>query len=416
MPILTAQKVAPIHTQRAFLCAAVFCLVAVQPAKTQDAAWGDLFAQIRHNKQLVTASGAITWQLWPLAKARWTATNAITAEMDSQLGQDTQFIRALYLVLGITKDPTTIEWIENRLQNSPTDRRLIYRFWLARWRDSGFGEYCARKYLAYKWIKRDDVDRWRPLFIRLADKATTHEERMAALRAMAASFHDEKATEYFSGLEASSKEDEFWLVEKYLHDHGRPLNALRLREQIEALMKSPGGQDDISVYSCLLRHETFVPALIDMLDGKSRQDALRSLRLITHVTDLQTKQDWDGWWKLHSTETHEEWVRCAAKQLDVLVSTDPASAASSLIDADYWSEPGALPFIRRWVKVGAMRHAVAYWLITSYSEHYRQEFVAVAEELLRSGTSGLNEDDKLLLEELDLYPGQSRTWESWWQR
>jgi len=80
--------------------------------------WEKVFMRLRDNPALMTTEGRLTGGLVALARARFDATEALMREIDANVKTRPRYVKALYVVLGTSKDPRSIPWLRAKIDAS----------------------------------------------------------------------------------------------------------------------------------------------------------------------------------------------------------------------------------------------------------------------------------------------------------
>ncbi len=403
-----------VHKSPSVVSAIGWLFLAVQPPiagarATED--WATRVVELRGVPDGFSVEGRPGAATRHLIAGRFEATAATMHEVDSAVQANP---RRLWIVLGIVKDPATIPWLREKLDASTSHRELIYTAWLGPWQSGRAGTQYTSRYLTYKWLSQADRDLWRPFLIELYRRAADESERLACLRAIANCFHDPSTIGFFKRLEQAANGRELSVAQSYLYDHGEPINEAKLRDWIDALRGDEKGRAILCYHARGLRHETFVPALIELLATRSHDAALSALQRITFETDVRTKRQWEAWWKVHGQESRAEWIQTAARKLERVIEADPRKAAEQRAIDWHWQFPELAPQVERWLKFKELHPQIGIWIVRSYREHDRGVLSRMAEQLRSESWNALWPGTRKELGDLELLPGAVRTWEDCW--
>lgn len=269
----------------------------------------------------------------------------------------------LYYVLGQAKDPASIPWLEQRLENH---RREVFEYWAPRWRRGTGGPGASERV----WLSNPEGWGW---FLRnLATMAEGEGELLPALAAVGQWAYDAPTVEMLEEIrqrpELSPKTTV--VVEFYIQKRGGTGDGDRLREAIDAIRSMEGGDDWLHRYARVMRHVAFVPWLVSIVEQPKEGgwQAYRTLEEITLASDIEL-HEWQAWWSEHRGETRRAWIDSYFDALLRQYEADPGGAAARFAD-DRWGKGDDLLFlhsIRRVAELAEMHEALSD--LVSWSEH-----------------------------------------------
>jgi hypothetical protein len=357
---------------------------------------------------LIDMHGNANRELQHLMRLRFAATKDVMRGIDRMQGDahDAAMRSALFGVLGFVKDPASIEWLRAQRRSNAEN---FYRDYLPTWmtRLDGFGSWewlTARA----RWIAF-----WREAF---------EDERSPARRIelldVLGQFDDASVVSFFSARRiAATDPKEVLVVESYLNAHAVVADDERVAGAVDALRDAPQDEDFLTSMAGRLRHEAFVPFLIDVSD-KAEPDtfplhdsAERILQAITFACDVHGKPAWQTWYAAHGEEGRAGWMHSAIDGLRAEQSRDLAQAAQHFDKLVHcWNDIALLPFVKDELAAHAQFHsAIAGWINLTYSDAQRERLRPLAEQV--GADHQLEPFARLLLQERGYVPGLSKeTW------
>ncbi len=355
--------------------------------------------------------------LQALMIGRFEFTTNVCAELDSTDPKSLPaYVAALYDVLATVKDPNSIPWLEKRLTGSR--RSEIYDHWLSHWRTwlSGVGPQEER------WFVRRE--KWAAFFGRWAEGETQPSRHTEVLRVMQAWLHDARTLEYFTRLEQNSNtsDEDILIAQLYLHQHGRAVDKVKLQETIGRLGKSISGQKVVLEFASEMRHEAFVPSLIDISEGSlevNYRTAHQNLEAITFCSDVQGRAAWQNWAADHGSESRKTWMEQASSQLFDLAKTNVPAANIFLDQRMYrWNDPIMLTTMERLVEFRPLHSQIVGWINLTYSDYphlpqFREQLKNMAVRIQKDGEDELEDWAKRLMHSWSFLYEDKTTWEEY---
>ncbi|HZR03538.1 MAG TPA: hypothetical protein VFA81_10240 [Burkholderiales bacterium] len=254
---------------RLLAAVAIFLSCAAGSAKAAPADHGATYLvkllEQEDPRYLIDMHGNAQGPLLQLEVLRFKATAAVQAGIDRTESdpQRASLVRALYKVLGFVKDPASIPWLEKKLR-SP-QRQSIYDNYMWHWQDGiGFGFGNNEGFGGWPWLK--GRDQWIAFFI-AAHNIEPSPDRRVGLMNILKGFDDPAAMQFFRAQRETAQDPrEILLIEAYLHQHDVQVDGARIATAVNALKGNPANRDLLVGTADALRHEAFVPYLIDTLD------------------------------------------------------------------------------------------------------------------------------------------------------
>lgn len=372
-------------------------------------------------RYLIDMHGNAQGPLRQLEVLRFKATAAVQAGIDQMESdpQRTALVRALYKVLGFVKDPASTPWLEKKLRS--TQRESIYDNYMWHWQDGiGFGFGNNEGFGGWPWLK--GRDRWIAFFITAHDIESSSDRRVQLMNILKG-FDDPAAMQFFKAQRETAQDPrEILLIEAYLHQHDVQADGARISAAVKALKGNPANRDLLVGTADALRHEAFVPYLIDTLDVAepnvfpSRYLSQDVLQDVTFELDTEGKQAWDVWYAKHATENRAQWVQSAIASFKERLARDPAGAKEWFAKkASYrWNDLDALPVIRDELLPKAEFHSeIAGWINMSYTEFRRPRLKPIADELAKHPENLEDWARNLMMERGFIPPPHVITWEKY---
>jgi len=325
-----------------------------------------------------------------LARDRFTATAGLLARVEHS--DDPAERAAVYLVLGFTKDPQSIPWLEARLAGA--DRQLILEYWLSQWRTPPLQPDCLQ---AAQWLTERDT--WARFFVNLCRTAPTARTRV--LEVICAYFHDPATRTALLEL-ARDKDlspEDVLLSQGYLLTHGQEVDGPRLglATATLALTRPDWLRWEIQGYQIL--HESMVPALILAMGdnapaaaGPTLEGILRRITLQRGVTG---RTQWQGWYRANSATTRRTWVTAVASEL-AAAGADPNAVRPVLLalpgERKEWpdrADAALVDIVRPLAAIPTLRPTLAEWIPYAYTPACHEQFAALAREVLAGDQAGI---------------------------
>ena len=338
---------------------------------------------------------------------RFDATAAIQDGIDRLEGKAGrgQLVLALYATLGFVKDPASIPWLEARLRTSR--RASVESIYLPSWQgDIG----------AWPWLT--GRDRWIEFFISAFRNDADLDRRIEFLAALT-SFDDDAVLAFFKDRRPLAQDPrEILLVEVYLYRHGYAADAVRISVAIAKLRKNASNRDLLLRAAGELRHEAFVPYLIDTLKVAEKgihPASFASQDLLERITyrDIQGKREWKTWYVENRGETRAQWVAAAISDAKVTLAGDPNAAKEWFEWAKYrWNDMVALEFIRdELLPRRELRSEIAGWINLTHSQWNHEKLRPIAEVLVKQPDDLEDWAKRLLMDRGYIHrPGPEPTW------
>lgn len=376
-----------------------------------------VFQRARENRLEMTRHGGVPRDLRPLILARDLATPAIISEVARYEKGKPRYVEALFAVLGTVKDPATIAWLRARVSDVGDQSGFVYGAWLSMWLNTPIGTFDTRRYLVYRWLSDEKREAWRPFILELYQRAPSARDKSKCLRALTYCFHDDATLRILESMESEVGGEELLIVQVSLNQHGRKIALERLRSNIDVLRQMESNAPLLRFYAAEMRHEAFIPALLDMLEGPARDFAIDSLQMITLLSGPDAPEDWREWWSSHNHECSAEWVTQAGRRADArLHANDTEYVASRLSDGYFWADSRLAPHVRRWLKYNALHPAIADWVVKSYEESDRSSLKEIADAVVRESWQHIGWFAQEGLANLDFVSSHSRKWDEWWRQ
>jgi hypothetical protein len=348
--------------------------------------------------------------LQQLMTLRFAATQTETDAID-RMAEDPskdQLVEALYHALGFVKDPSSIDWLREKLQTGQAT--VVYDLYLPKWRSrDGFG--------TWEWLT--GRERWIAFWLDTFDTENSPARRSILLDVLAG-FDEPPVRQFFERRRTLTTDPkEILIVEAYLQAHDVPADGKRIEAAIHALSPSPSNFDFLVEMADQLRHEAFVPFLIEDADrpqqyvSPTRYPAQVALKGITFELSVSGRDAWRQWFARHGTQGREQWRQKVLDDFRDVLHEDPEAAKEQFEKSVYrWNDIALLSFIRsELVPRAAFQSEIAGWINLTYTPYYRQRLQPIADSISRD--PGLLEDwARRLLQERGYLPGQrKKTWE-----
>lgn len=312
---------------------------------------------------------------------------------------------ALFRVLGFVKDPASIDWL--RAQHR-SNAQHFYDEYVPRWKERFDG------YGSWEWLT--GRQRWIAFWMAAFDDEPSPERRIELLGVLD-QFDDASVIAFFGKRRVAATEPmEILLVESYLSEHDVPADVERVTRALAALRDVPANHEFLIAVARRLRHEAFVPFLVDIADWTHPNrfppayDAQRALQAITLACDLNGTLTWRFWYLVHGMEGRDAWRRRAVDALRTTLASNPAEAAKRFEKLVYcWNDIALLGFMQDEIAPHAeFRNRLAGWVNLTYSDFYRERLRPLA---LRAGASDLEDWARRRLQERGYLPGwHKQTW------
>jgi hypothetical protein len=232
--------------------------------------------------------------------------------------------------------------------------------------------------------------------------------------------HDAAVQAFFASLESQKTipDEELLLSELYLRQHGRPFDEPKLVAAIARLGAS-SRKTTILEYASAIRHQAFVPCLIEMADGKTEENFVtpqRALQAITFQQKIVGIASWRDWYRMNGRKGRDAWMRDAAERLNRLAATDLPAARAYLSEAIYnWDDPAMLPYMERLAAFKGLRSEIVGWINLTYAEapFLRDRLRPLAVRIRNESAAELEEWAKRLISEWDFLEPPRETWKEY---
>jgi hypothetical protein len=236
-------------------------------------------------------------------------------------------------------------------------------------------------------------------------------------------FDDAAAMQFFKAQSETAQDPrETLLIEAYFYQHDVLANGARIASAVNALKGDPSNRDLIVGTADALRHEAFIPYLIDTLNIAEENVTPPQylshyvLQDITFQLDVEGKEAWNTWYSKHRTETRTQWVQLAIASFKERLVRDPAGAKEWFAKkASYrWNDLGALPVIRDELLPKPEFHSeIAGWINMTYTEFRRPRLKPIADELARHPEQLEDWAKRLMMGRNFISPPHAVTWEEY---
>jgi hypothetical protein len=354
--------------------------------------------------------GNVNDALQELMIIRFAATQRICTELDStDRAKLPDYVEALYDVLGFVKDPGSIGWLEKGFKGERAGE--LNALYMRRWRTFLRGADCED----VRWV--EGSAQWSAFFRRLLEHEVDPERRIETLRAMQGWLHDPDTLAFFESQECSRavRGHELLIAQAYLHQHGRSIDAVRLRATIDELKGTPQGAELLLEFADEIRHEAFVPWLVSVAGPKTYEEGVGSvqwvLEEITFRRDVSGHDEWEAWYAGHGTEGRHVWINEAVREFLQLLAADPTKANAFLERAVYrWKDVMLLPYVDELLKHKVIHNELVGWINLTYRPYWREELRPVAERIIAESGNDLDCQAEYLLKGLDFLDPGNTTW------
>ena len=297
--------------------------------------------------------------------------------LEGKAGRD-QLVLALYATVGFVKDPASIPWLKAKLRASRQES--IESTYLSGWQgDAG----------AWPWLT--GRDQWIAFFISAFVGEADVDRQIEFLKPLT-SFDDDAVLAFFKARRLLVQDPrEIILVEGYLYQHGYAAEAARISAAIAKLRKSASNRDLLLRAAQELRHEAFVPYLIDTLNVQEQgiyPASFPSQDLLERITyrKIEGEREWKAWYVKSRGETRAQWVAAAISDATTNLARDPDGAEEWFKWAVYrWNDLAALPFVQsKLLPRRELRSDMAGWINLTYSHWNREKLRPIAEVLVKN--------------------------------
>lgn len=286
---------------------------------------------------------------------------------------------ALYRVLGFVKDPASIGWLRAKLRTDQA--KAIYDCYLPTWRTrlDGFG--------SWEWltIRQGWIAFWRDAF-----NSESSPERRVNLLPVLAGFDDSSVLQFFEDRRmVATDPKEILIVESYLGAHDFSPDGKRIQAAIDVLARSSENCDFLIQMASELRHEAFVPFLVEVVDVPERHVTSTSylgqrvLRSITFELAVEGKDAWRNWFAIHANQGRDQWRQQVLDSFRETLKQTPDRVKEWFAKGVYyWNDIAVLPFIESELAPRSQFHNdVAGWINLTYTDFYRQRLRTLADSI-----------------------------------
>lgn len=411
-------RVAFLGLSAARLCAwALIVLAMVVPSTAVSRPADDAREKVRSlrekaakGKHLYERDGNPCREIIDLMILRFEATSVICDEIDRvESAPNEAYLAGLYRLLGTVRDPATIPWL--RQKESGAQAAYMYDAWLGPWTVPSYLASSGSVYMQWAWL--EERDKWATVFRDLTSKQTDNRRRLRLLTAMATCFHDDATVAFFvrREREVTSQPREVLLVQTYLWSHGKAVDGNLLQQAIDRLSKEDGEVPSLLAHAEVMRHEKFVPWLIELWEHapKYRESADSVLRGITFaLTGSGEFEDWREWYERYGHDGREKWLRRAMDE----VLADPKRGAGLLSTEQYnWAGDIALaPFVAQWIGIDDLADEVPFWVCSMAYPQNLERLKPLAKKWLESQALSQPKRRDRCLVEFGLLGGPKETW------
>jgi hypothetical protein len=306
-------------------------------------------------------------ELQTLMIRRFEATKDVCREIDgTTLKTHPAYLASLYDVLATVKDPASIPWLKRSLTGPR--RREVCDHWLPPWHAYLRGADPSQT----RWLT--GVNEWSEFFRAWATSEANTAERLNVLRAMQGWLHDPATQGFFASLESNrgTANEELLLSQLYLRQHEKPFDEMKLVAAIARLRKSSSESRILLKYASAIRHEAFLPWLIEVADNRMEENFMtpqRAIEAITFQRKIAGSSSWRDWYKTDARKGRATWMKEAASRLELLARADMPAAIAFLSKANYtWDDPVMLPHMERLASFKELRSEIAGWINLTYAE------------------------------------------------
>jgi hypothetical protein len=353
-------------------------------------------------------------ELQTLMIRRFEVTQDLCRELDSlSVKSHPAYVASLYGVLSTVKDPASILWLERSLKGPR--KREICDHWLSGWHEylRGAGPSQTR------WLT--GVDQWAKFFRAWASSEANEADRLSVLRAMQGWLHDPATQEFFVSLQSSGKstDEELLLAQLYLRQHGKPFDEARLRNTITKLRISSTGARILLRYAAAIRHEAFLPSLIEIADDKMEEEFMtpeRAIEAITFQRKIVGNSSWKDWYGTNGQKGRALWMAEAASQIASIAATDMPMAKAILSKAKHnWNDPAMLPHMERLASFKELHSEIAGWINLTYAEapFLRNRLLPLALKIRDESGKSLEPWARNLMQQWDLFEQNKEKWDDY---
>jgi hypothetical protein len=350
-------------------------------------------------------------ELQTLMIRRFEATEAVCRAIDSvSVKSHPGYAVSLYDVLTTVKDPASIWWLERSLKGPKKQETCDH--WLSGWSVYLRGAAPSQT----KWLT--GREQWSKFFRAWASSETDAADRLRVLLAMQGWLHDPATQDFFASLEKNGKTtaEELLLAQLYLRQHGKPFDEAKLKAAILRLRKSAAGEKTLLRYATALRHEAFVPPLIEMADRSIEENFMtpqRALEAITFQRNIKGRRSWNRWYEANGAKGRKAWMEEAASRLSSLATTNMPAAIALLSEANYdWDDPAMLPHMERLASFKPLHSEIVGWInLTCHEAPFlRDELRPLASKIRKESETSLEDWAKNLMQDWDFFGRDKTTW------
>jgi len=378
----------------------------------------DTFNQIRSEKYLFDVHGNACPAVQDLMIARFDATTAIEEEIEKSIdGTNKEYVGALFAVLGFTKDPASIAWLE-KVWKRPSYQNGL-KSWLNGWDISGF--YGASEEQR-QWLIGERE--WRAFFAERFESEKDSKVRFEILRTLTGWFGDTEMDRLAEKINEnpSSGSKERLLSSLYLYERMGPYDKKALRAAIGSLGSSEQGL--LAKVAYQFHDEAFIPILLDFVrePGKAIPSSALVLRDlipdpelilegITFELDIHGYQQWKTWFDRHGGEGKTTWRTRAETAFLETAKKNIAVARKLLKNAVYrWRDPCFYDFFDGLARHKEFANEVIGWINLSYHPSRREKWQRLAKKVIDYGYPLDEWATNLLIHNLHFLPGYNKSW------
>lgn len=335
--------------------------------------------------------GNASGDLQALMVQRFAATKTVMRAID-RMREDASLEpvrKALLRVLGFVKDPASIDWLRALRR---ADAQRFYGDYVPWWTDRFDG------YGSWKWLTGREP--WIAFWIAAFDDERSPERRIDLLNVLD-QFDDASVVAFFQKRRIEATEPkEILLVESYLDMHDVPADGERVTKAIAALRDTPGNVEFLVTSARRLRHEAFLPFLVDHADwthpnySPPSYEAQRALQEITLACHREGALVWRFWFLVHGREGRDAWRRSAIEPFRAQLASNRADAAKRFETLVFcWHDIALLDVAQNELAPYPEFHdSLVGWLNRTYTHHYHERLRPLAMRIASSDLPGWSQD------------------------
>jgi hypothetical protein len=310
----------------------------------------------------------------------------------------------------MVKDPASISWLQRSLKGQK--KKEILEHWLPRWHAYLRGAAPTET----RWLT--GVDEWSKFFRAWATYETNKADRLSVLRVMQGWLHDQATQDFFVSLESSGKavDEELLLVQLYLRQHGKPFDEAKLKVTVQRLQASVTGRHILLRYAAAIRHDAFVPPLIEMADDSMKEEFMtpqRAIEAITFRRNITGRSAWKSWYESNGSKGRTAWMEMAASELYSMAVTNTPAAKTTLAATRYeWDDPAMLPHMERLASFKALHSEIVGWINLTYHAvpFLRKRLLPLASKIRKESMGSIEDWAKNLMRTWDFFGEDKMTW------